>query len=149
LTYECRRPKGGGEVNGNGTPVECGDMRAVLIVEDNRLLRHAVATMLKREGLSVFEAEDGTSALALFRAHETEIGLVVLDMTLPGICGGEVFEKLEQIRPGVKVILTTALAQEVVKSAIGSRQPWLFVPKPYRVSDLVGLIQSVQTQEAD
>ncbi|MFL6415158.1 MAG: response regulator [Bryobacteraceae bacterium] len=127
--------------------VNRGDMRAVLIVEDNGLLRHAVATMLGREGFSVFEAEDGTSAIALFEAHEAEIGLVLLDVTLPDMCGGQVFETMEQIRPGVKVILTTAHDQDIIESIMGSRKPWIFLRKPYHVSDLVTLIRISQMEE--
>ncbi|MFL6446958.1 MAG: response regulator [Bryobacteraceae bacterium] len=133
---------------GDSGAVKVSEMRAVLIVEDNELLRHAVATMLRRCGFSAFEAEDGSSAIAQFKAHEAEIGLIVLDMTLPGMSGEEVFETLEQIRPGVKVILTTAHSQGMIESVIGSRKPWVFVRKPYRVSDLLTLIQMAQTQEA-
>src|SRR4051812_17803132 len=129
-----------GEVKGD-------EVRTVLMVEDNELLRHAVATMLRRDGFFVFEAEDGNSAIALFEAHEAEIGLVLLDMTLPGMSGEQVFEKLEKIRPGVKVILTTAHSQDMIESAMGRRKPWVLVPKPYRVSNLLTLIRLAHTEK--
>jgi CheY-like chemotaxis protein len=145
IDYKGEWVEGHGEIDISTTRVEAGGMRAVLIVEDNQLLRQAVATMLRRHGFTAFEAEDGTSAIALFKARQAEIGLVLLDMTLPGISGGEVFETLEQIRPGVKVILTTAHGHEMINRAIGGRQPWVFVRKPYRVTDLVELIRTAQT----
>jgi|GEM_PF-1784975 CheY-like chemotaxis protein len=127
--------------------VEGGEMSAVLMVEDNEMLRHAIATMLRRDGFSVFEAEDGASAIALFEAHQAEIGLVLLDMDLPGISGEQVFENLEKIRPGVKVILATAHSQEILESVIGGRKPWVFVRKPYRVNDILTLIRIAHTGE--
>src|SRR4051812_6743677 len=128
--------------------VKGGEMRGVLIVEDNELLRHVVTATLRRDGFSVLEAENGTSAIALFKAHEAEIGLVLLDMALPDMSGEQVFETLEQIRPGVRVILTTAHTQDMIESIMQSRKPWVFVRKPYRVSDLVTLIRTAQTQKS-
>jgi DNA-binding response OmpR family regulator len=134
-------------VAGSGA-VKDGERRAVLIVEDNELLRHAVTTTLRRYGFSVFEAEDGTSAIALFKAHEAEIGLALLDMTLPDMSGEQVFETLEQIRPGVRVILTTAHSQDMIENIMRSRKSWVVVRKPYRISDLLTLIRTAQDSKS-
>ena len=115
------------------------------MVEDDDFLRHAVSNGLRRQGFSVYEAGDGASAVAFFAAHAAEIKVVLLDITLPAMSGQEVFEILEQIRPDVKVILTTSHSKEMVMSTIGSRRPWAFVRKPYRFMDLVPLIRTAQT----
>ena len=117
------------------------------MVEDNELLRHAVATMLRRDGLFVFEAKDGSSAVELFEAHEAEIGLVLLDMSLPGMSGEQVFEQLEKIRPGVRVVITTAHSKDTIETVMCGRKPWIALLKPYRVSDLLALIRISHTGE--
>ena len=68
----------------------------VLVVEDEETLRLAVSKMLRMKGFSVIEAIDGDAAVDLFRANESDIAVVLLDMTLPesaarrssGNCGG-------------------------------------------------------------
>jgi PleD family two-component response regulator len=54
----------------------------VLVVEDEKTLSLAVSKMLRKAGLSVIEARDGTTAANLFRANERKIDVVLLDMTL-------------------------------------------------------------------
>lgn len=57
----------------------------VLIAEDEEILRLVVSKMLRKQGFEVIEAADGSSAVDLFREHQTEIGVVLLDLTLPGM----------------------------------------------------------------
>ncbi len=131
----------------NSLQPEVGTPGAVLIVEDEEPLRRIVSQMLRRSGFSVFETGDGASAITLFAEHAEEIEVVLLDMTLPIMSGREVFEAIKQIRPRVKVILTTAHSEEMVMRLIWTSRPWAFVRKPYRASDLVKLVGAAQTQE--
>jgi two-component system, cell cycle sensor histidine kinase and response regulator CckA len=85
-----------------------GTAGTVLVIEDEHELRLAVSKFLRKRGFPVIEAGDGRTGVALFRTREREIDVVLLDLTLPGISGREVLEELSQIRPDVKVILTTA-----------------------------------------
>jgi CheY-like chemotaxis protein len=114
----------------------------VLFVEDEESFRTPVTKMLRRKGFSVIEAEDGAAAIEHFRANRLEIGVVLLDLTLPGLPGREVFMELRQIQPDVKVILTTAYSREV---AMGSfeEEPAVsgFIRKPYRLDDLMQLLR--------
>ena len=64
------------------------------MVDDEEMLRIAVCKMLRKERYTVIEAGDGDTALELFRANAADIGVVLLDMTLPGISGRKLFEEL-------------------------------------------------------
>jgi len=112
----------------------------VLVVEDEDTLRIAVSKMLRKKGLSVIEAIDGIAAVELFRANEPNIGLVLLDVTLPRMSGPEVFAELRRIRPNIKVIITTAYSQETTLPTVGGQQSWAFIRKPYQLHDLWNLI---------
>ncbi len=113
----------------------------VLVVEDEETLRLAVAKMLRGKGFSVIEAKDGSAALELFQSSKSDIAVVLLDMTLPGLSGAEVFAELRRRRPDGKVILTSAYSPEAVASALGGQQAWSFIRKPYLLNDLVNVIQ--------
>jgi DNA-binding response OmpR family regulator len=114
----------------------------VLVVEDEDTLLHAVSKMLRMKGFSVIEAIDGDTAIDLFRAHERDIAVVVLDMTLPGTSCTQVFGELRQIRHGVKVILTTAYSRETAMKALGGQRAWGFIRKPYQLHDLLRLLRA-------
>ena len=55
----------------------------VLVIEDEDVLRYAVATMLRKRGFHVIEAGDGATGTELFRNNQTTIDAILLDMTLP------------------------------------------------------------------
>ena len=76
-----------------------------------------------------------------FGPTQREIDVVLLDLTLPGMTGREVLEELRRMRPDVKVIITSAYSQDTALKAIGGQQPWLYIRKPYRVSEVADLLR--------
>jgi CheY-like chemotaxis protein len=114
---------------------------AVLVVEDEDSLRVAVSKALRKQGFFVIEAGDGRTGADLFLANEPEIDVVLLDMTLPRMSGREVLGVLRRARPDVKVILTTAYSQDSTLTAIGGQPPWLFIRKPYPLSELINALR--------
>jgi two-component system, cell cycle sensor histidine kinase and response regulator CckA len=114
----------------------------VLVVEDEQILRVAVSKKLRIEGFSVIEADDGTAGASLFRENETKIDVVLLDVTLPGSSSREVLQELRRIRPGVKVILTSAFNQDKALVSIGGQHVWGYVRKPYRLNELTNLVRN-------
>jgi two-component system cell cycle sensor histidine kinase/response regulator CckA len=120
---------------------------AVLIVEDEDMLRHPASKMLRREGFTVIEASDGRTGLDRFRASAAEIAVVLLDVTLPGLSGREVLSELRRIQPNVNVIVTSAYSQEQAHTTLGGQQPWLYIRKPYQLNELTGLLRKVYSDK--
>jgi len=116
----------------------------VLFIEDDELLRHVVAKLFREKGFGVLAAADGKTALDLFQSRHKEVGAVFLDVTLPEMSGREVLERLRKIQPDVKVILTTAHSEEAALTALGEQRPWRFIRKPYRLLELIDLIQDAR-----
>jgi two-component system, cell cycle sensor histidine kinase and response regulator CckA len=114
----------------------------VLFVEDEETLRTPTSKMLQRKGFSVLEASDGRAAVDLFRTHKSRVGVVLLDLTLPGMDGKDVLAEVRRMRPDVKVILTTAYSEEMAVNAVGGHD-WAFIRKPYQIADLVRLLRDV------
>jgi CheY-like chemotaxis protein len=117
--------------------IACG---TILIVEDEEELRRAVSKMLRKLKFSVIEAGDGPTGVDLFRTNQKEIDVVLLDLTLPGMTGGEVLREVRRMRTSVEVVITTAYSKDSAMTAIDKQQPWLFIRKPYRLSELVDLL---------
>jgi DNA-binding response OmpR family regulator/putative methionine-R-sulfoxide reductase with GAF domain len=89
----------------------------VLVVDDENFFREAIRDILTGERLEVLEAEDGESALEL--ARDLSIGVVVLDIRLPGMDGLEVLRRLGADRPDLRVIMLSANNdQELVLEAL-------------------------------
>jgi CheY-like chemotaxis protein len=105
----------------------------VLVVEDEPALRLAVCRALGKTGFTVFEAEDGCKAMELLHARAEEIDLLFLDMTIPGISSHELLAEAVQMRPDIKVILTSAHTEEMVKETLSGPQVRGFVRKPFRL----------------
>jgi PAS domain S-box-containing protein len=113
----------------------------ILVVEDEDVLRHAVARMLRKAELDVIEARDGKTALELFRVNTSAIDVALLDMTLPGMQGRELLGELRRIRPDLKVVATSAYGRDYAQSVLGELQPWLYIRKPYQFTDLMELLR--------
>ena len=107
----------------------------VLFVEDEDQLRIATATALQKRGFSVISAADGPTAVELFRAQAEGIGVVVLDLRLPGLPGQEVFRQIRAIKPKMKVMFTSAYDAKIA-DALSDHCTLRFLQKPYRFSDL-------------
>jgi PAS domain S-box-containing protein len=115
-------------------------MGTVLLIDDEEMLRLAVAKMLRRKGFSVMETGDGRAGIELFQARWREIDAVLLDVMLPRISGREVLEELRRTQPEVKVILTTAYGRDGAMAAMGGDPSLLYLRKPYRIGELIEML---------
>jgi DNA-binding response OmpR family regulator len=89
----------------------------VLMIEDEEMLRRAVSKLLRENGLRVLEAGDGRAAVELFRTHASEVDVVLLDVTLPGLSGREVLRALrESVNDLVGMIRRTCLSEQRAKA---------------------------------
>ncbi len=109
----------------------------VLLVEDEGVLRHGVSAILRNAGFHVIEASDGVAGVELFRQNHRMIDVILLDLTLPLMTGLEVLSSVRQIRPDVKVILTSAYSDEGLHF---EHAPWGYIRKPYRSNELCQLL---------
>ena len=120
----------------------------VLVVEDENSLRQPVVTALRRAGLEVLEAADGSAAINLVRAHAGHIDLIILDMTIPGASSRDVIVESARAWPGTRLILTSAYSREMLADALSAPQVHNFVRKPFLLADLLAVIRTaLEAQE--
>jgi DNA-binding response OmpR family regulator len=113
----------------------------VLIAEDELRLAFALARGLRREGMAVDLAPDGTEALV--KARVVRYDVVVLDRDLPGVHGDQVCKLVREERPETGILMLTAagtLDDLVQGLSLGADD---YLPKPFRFAELVARIQAL------
>jgi two-component system cell cycle sensor histidine kinase/response regulator CckA len=115
----------------------------VLVVDDEPAIRALACQILEATGATVMTAVDGWDAVRQFEAHSGEIRAVLLDLTMPGLDGGEVFQRLTRTKPDVKVILCSGYDVQDVNSRLGPYKPTGFLRKPYSPSELVRSFRAI------
>jgi DNA-binding response OmpR family regulator len=120
--------------------LEEGPAPVALVVDDEPLVRQLVATVLRRKGWSVFEAEDGSIALSV--APES-LDLLVTDFEMPSVTGLALARELRQRDEDLPVLMVSG-HPEVARKMRSIRGPrTAFVRKPFPVEELVSSIGSI------
>jgi len=120
----------------------------VLLVDDEQAVRAVGTQMLQAAGLSVLTASGGNEAVVLFRQHESEIGCVLLDLTMPDMDGEETFRELTKIRADVPVILSSGYSEQEVSNRFGDGGPAGFIQKPYLLATLRDKVRAVMEENS-
>lgn len=108
----------------------------ILVIDDEKLIVDMLKIMLKRIGYEAFAAETPTKAFELFRKKRGDIDAVILDMNMPKMSGKEIFIKMKEIDPNVRVLLSSGYGhneavQEIIN--LGAKD---LLPKPYKMNEL-------------
>lgn len=111
----------------------------VLVVDDERLVRWAVAETLGPRGYEVSEAADAKSALQALGTPGRRIDLVLLDLFLPDANDLRVLKLIRMCAPAIPVVLMTAFATaDIIEQALSLGA--LVMTKPFDMSDLVAMV---------
>jgi nitrogen-specific signal transduction histidine kinase/CheY-like chemotaxis protein len=115
----------------------------ILVVDDEEAIRSLSRRMLERSGFSVITATDGREAVERFRLRMDDIVLVVLDLTMPHLDGEACFRLLRELKPDVKVLLSSGYNEQDVVSLFAGRSPAAFIQKPYTTNELLAKVREV------
>ena len=107
----------------------------VLVVDDDPMVRSVARRLLESFGLTVVVAAGGPEAVARVVADPDAVDAVLLDMTMPEMNGAEVFERLQDLRPDLPVVLMSGYHEDELTSDLGARISG-FVQKPFTPADL-------------
>jgi DNA-binding response OmpR family regulator len=112
----------------------------VLVVDDEPLIRRFVATVLRREGWSVLEASDASSALAL--AQDEPLDLLVTDFDMPNVTGLVLAERLRELDRDLPVLVVSG-HPDAALSIHGLHGRTAFASKPFIAADLVARVDAL------
>ncbi len=115
----------------------------VLLVDDEDMILDVGSEMLSALGYRVVKARGGNEALERYSADKDSVDLVILDMIMPDLGGREVFSRLREMDPGVKVILSSGYTLDAQAKEIMARGCNGFIQKPFRLQDISRKIQEV------
>jgi PAS domain S-box-containing protein len=114
----------------------------VLVVEDNRMVRELTARVLREYGYTVLEAGGPEECFMLLSGHKGVVHLLLADVVLPGMNGKELYLKLLEIRPRLKVLYMSGYTDDVINHHGALEEGTYFIQKPYSVQGLVRKVRS-------
>ncbi len=113
----------------------------LLVIDDEKEVRDAIADILAIENIPVLTAPNGKDGIRLYQQHQKDIHLVLLDLSMPDMDGIETFKALHQINPNIPVLISsgydnTALGHQFIDQKVAG-----FLPKPYNATTLLQTIR--------
>jgi len=117
-------------------PSTGGSRNLVLIVDDEREVRLLLQDLLARDGIRSIGAFSGEAALEVFHARSSEIGFVILDLTMPGMGGLETLKGLRGIDPAVPVVLCSGALENDLAGGVEELGIEGFLAKPFELRRL-------------
>lgn len=115
----------------------------VLLVEDEDAVRRSTAEFLTQRGYTVLEARDGLDALAVVKDHGSTIHLVVTDVVMPNMSGGQLAQELERRRPEAAILFISGYPGKTVIDHKVLDFETNFLQKPFTLKELSGKIREV------
>ncbi len=124
-----------------------GQGQLILLVDDEETIRKMTSAVLEQAGYGVITASDGGSALSIYRAYQSEISVVLMDLMMPGMSGLETLEQLRKEAPGIKVIVCSGLRTNQRETEVLNRGAVAFLPKPYAEQQLLQVLSQTLNQK--
>ena len=115
----------------------------LLVVDDEELVLKVGVNMLEKLGYTVLGAKNGTEAVDIFKANKDKIQMVILDIIMPDMGGGEVYDKIKAINPEVKVLLSSGYSVDGQAIELLERGCDGFMQKPFTMEELSGKITQI------
>jgi PAS domain S-box-containing protein len=114
-----------------------GGTETLLLVDDEQSIRDLAAAILSKYGYKVLTASSGEEALKVYGGGKERIGLVVLDLIMPGMGGWKCLEGLRRIDPGAKVVIATGYAPEGRSKADFEGMATGYLNKPFDMREIL------------
>jgi two-component system, cell cycle sensor histidine kinase and response regulator CckA len=108
----------------------------ILLVDDEEIITEVGKKILEKTGYSVDIANSGLEAVSMIEKKSERFDLVILDIVMPGMGGGEVFDKIKKINPALKVLLASGYSVNGEATEIMNRGCDGFIQKPFDITAL-------------
>ena len=113
----------------------------ILIIDDDESIRDMASTILQDAGYDTLTALNGLEGVELYRLHQHEVSVVLMDMTMPKLDGEACFRELRTINKDVKVLLCSGYSELDATSHFSGKGLVGFIQKPYLPDALIAVVQ--------
>ena len=120
-----------------------GGTETILLVDDEDMVADIGKDMLEKLGYTVLVAASGAEALTIFDTNRNEVKLVILDMIMPDMSGGETFNRLKAIKPDAKILLSSGYSLNGRATKIMKRGCNGFIQKPFNLKQISSKIREI------
>ena len=115
----------------------------MLLVDDEEVILEVGKDLLEAMGYRVLIARDGKEAIEVYRKNSDVIDIVVLDMVMPNMGGGEAYDRMKEINPSIKVLLSSGYSINGKATEILKRGCNGFIQKPFSIRQLSQEIRNI------
>ncbi len=115
----------------------------ILVVDDEAIVREMATRTLGRYGFDVLVTDGGRAAIELFKRAGSQVSLILLDLSMPGMSGEQVLPELRKLRPDVRVIVSSGYTEAEAMRMFEGHRVSGFIQKPYTVSRLIEKMHEV------
>ena len=119
----------------------------VFLIDDDDMIADVSELILKNSGYDVVIAKSGKEAIEVYKENHSRIDMVILDMILPDMDGGDTYDRLKEINPGIKVLLASGYDIDYQGSDIMERGCDGFIQKPFNMNELLEKIRGILTSK--
>lgn len=105
--------------------------KILIIDDDDEEIRDLVVSILKNSGFEVLCGVDGEDGVNVYKQHQHEIALVLLDLTMPRLSGADCYEALYQINTDIRVIIMSGYSEDESMRHFDDNKPVRFISKPF------------------
>jgi two-component system cell cycle sensor histidine kinase/response regulator CckA len=115
----------------------------ILLVDDEEMIIGVGSALLNKMGYEVLIAHRGREAIDIFKQNKKRVAIVILDLIMPEMSGGEVYQNLKEIDPNVKVLLSSGYSLNGQAAEILRRGCNGFIQKPFKTNELSNKIREI------
>ncbi|MBW3554413.1 MAG: PAS domain S-box protein [Gemmatimonadetes bacterium] len=115
----------------------------VLVAEDEEAVLGLARKVLERRGYHVLTASRGQEAVRIAREYAADIHILFCDAVMPDLTGGEVIERVKELRPGIRVLMTSGYAEQMIAHQGVAENGEAFLAKPYTPAELSCRVREV------
>jgi two-component system cell cycle sensor histidine kinase/response regulator CckA len=115
----------------------------ILLVDDEEIVMNVMKEILEALGYHILAAKNGQDAMTIYELNKDKIDLVILDMVMPEMGGGKIFDHLKEINPEIKVILSSGYSLNGEAAGIMARGCRGFIQKPATMANLSQKVREV------
>jgi signal transduction histidine kinase/ActR/RegA family two-component response regulator len=118
-------------------------IETILLVEDEPAVRDLARELLTRQGYRVLDATSGEGAIRQAEGHLGQIDLLLTDVVMPGMSGGELGVRLQAVRPDLALLYTTGYTDDVIVRHGVDEGRAAFLTKPFTPAELLRKVREV------